>query len=116
MSAPRLVASSIILIMQVMMNPDEAVELLIWGSISSGDDRSLELPHVAPGLSPGSQPHPLARCPMRSRPILAAALLMTFAQPAAAQRAAIQPDSARAQIRTVLRAFYFNLESQNWDA
>jgi hypothetical protein len=29
-------------------------------------------------------------------------------------RAAIQPDSARAQIHAVLRAFYFNLESQNW--
>jgi hypothetical protein len=41
---------------------------------------------------------------------------MVLAQPAAAQRAAIQPDSARAQIRTVLRAFYFNLESQNWEA
>jgi hypothetical protein len=51
------------------------------------------------------------------RPTLAAGvLLMALAQPAPAQRAAIQPDSARAQIRTVLRAFYFNLEHQNWDA
>jgi hypothetical protein len=41
---------------------------------------------------------------------------MALAQPAAAQRTAIEPDSARAQIRTVLRAFYFNLENQNWDA
>jgi hypothetical protein len=41
---------------------------------------------------------------------------MALAQPAAAQRTAIQPDSARAQIRTVLRAFYFNLENQNWEA
>jgi hypothetical protein len=51
------------------------------------------------------------------RPTLTAGvLLMALAQPAPAQRAAIQPDSARAQIRTVLRAFYFNLENQNWDA
>jgi hypothetical protein len=51
------------------------------------------------------------------RPTLAAGvLLMALAQPAPAQRAAIQPDSARAQIRTVLRAFYFNLENQNWEA
>jgi hypothetical protein len=44
------------------------------------------------------------------------ALLMALAQPATAQRAAIQPDSARAQIRGVLRAFYLNLEHQNWEA
>jgi hypothetical protein len=48
--------------------------------------------------------------------LAAGLLLMVVAQPAAAQRAAIQPDSARAQIRAVLRAFYLNLESQNWDA
>ena len=42
--------------------------------------------------------------------------LMALALPAAAQRAAIQPDSARNQIRTVLRGFYSNLESGNWDA
>ena len=42
--------------------------------------------------------------------------LMALALPAAAQRAAIQPDSARTQIRTVLRGFYSNLESRNWDA
>ena len=42
--------------------------------------------------------------------------LMTLALPAAAQRAAIQPDSAQAQIRSVLRGFYSNLESGNWDA
>ena len=41
---------------------------------------------------------------------------MALALPAAAQRAAIQPDSAQAQIRTVLRGFYSNLESRNWDA
>jgi hypothetical protein len=42
--------------------------------------------------------------------------LMALALPAAAQRAAIQPDSAQTQIRTVLRGFYSNLESRNWDA
>ena len=42
--------------------------------------------------------------------------LMALALPAAGQRAAIQPDSAQAQIRTVLRGFYSNLESRNWDA
>jgi len=41
---------------------------------------------------------------------------MVLALPAAAQRAAIQPDSARAQIRTVLRGFYSNMKSGNWDA
>jgi hypothetical protein len=42
--------------------------------------------------------------------------LMALALPASAQRAAIQQDSAQAQIRTVLRGFYSNLESRNWDA
>lgn len=42
--------------------------------------------------------------------------LMAVAMPAAAQQAAIQPDSARTQIRTVLRGFYSNMESGNWDA
>jgi hypothetical protein len=46
----------------------------------------------------------------------AAGLLMALARPAAAQRAAIQPDSAQVRIRTVLRAFYLNLESRNWEA
>jgi hypothetical protein len=51
------------------------------------------------------------------RPTLAAGvLLMSLALPATAQRAAIRPGSARTQIRAVLRAFYLNLESQNWDA
>ena len=52
----------------------------------------------------------------RRSTLAAGALLMALAQPAPAQRAAIQPDSARAQIRTVLRAFYLNLQNQNWDA
>src|SRR6266545_7180658 len=50
------------------------------------------------------------------RTAVAVAGLMALALPAAAQRAAIQPDSAHAQIRTVLRGFYSNLESRNWDA
>jgi hypothetical protein len=45
-----------------------------------------------------------------------AGVLLAFTLPATAQRAAIQPDSAQAQIRTVLRAFYLNLESRNWEA
>ena len=43
-------------------------------------------------------------------------LLTTWALPAAAQQAAMRADSARAQIGAVLRAFYLNLESQNWGA
>jgi hypothetical protein len=51
------------------------------------------------------------------RSIVAAGLLvMTMVLPVTAQTAAIQPDSARAQIRAVLRAFYLNLEAGNWDA
>jgi hypothetical protein len=51
------------------------------------------------------------------RPTLAAGLLlMALARPAAAQGAAIQPDSAHAQIRAVLRAFYLHLQNQNWQA
>jgi hypothetical protein len=43
-------------------------------------------------------------------------LLIALAQPATAQRAASPPDSARAQIGAVLRAFYLHLENQNWEA
>ena len=53
--------------------------------------------------------------PIRRTAVVIAGLL-ALALPAAAQRAAIQPDSAQAQIRTVLRGFYSNLESGNWDA
>lgn len=45
-----------------------------------------------------------------------ATLLLALVQPAAAQQAATPPDSAPAQIRAVLRAFYLNLANQNWDA
>ena len=53
---------------------------------------------------------------MRRLSVTAVFLLMTVAQAATAQQAIIPPDSARAQIRAVLRAFYFHLEHQNWDA
>lgn len=43
-------------------------------------------------------------------------LLMAVAPAATAQQTAIPSDSAPAQIRSVLRAFYFNLANQNWDA
>jgi hypothetical protein len=43
-------------------------------------------------------------------------LLMAVPPPATAQSTAIAPDSARAQIRSVIRAFYLNLANQNWDA
>jgi hypothetical protein len=43
-------------------------------------------------------------------------LLLAVAPAAAAQQITMEPDSARAQIHTVLRAFYLNLANQNWDA
>jgi len=53
--------------------------------------------------------------PIRRTAVVVAGL-MALALPAGAQRAAIQQDSAQAQIRSVLRGFYSNLESRNWDA
>jgi hypothetical protein len=41
---------------------------------------------------------------------------MAFPRLTTAQEVAVPPDSARAQIRAVLRAFYLHLENQNWDA
>jgi len=43
-------------------------------------------------------------------------LLTAFARPASGQQAAQPPDSARAEIRSVLRAFYLHLQNQNWEA
>lgn len=43
-------------------------------------------------------------------------LLMAAPASATAQSTAIAPDSARTQILPVLRAFYLNLASRNWDA
>ena len=45
-----------------------------------------------------------------------ALLSMGMASPARAQDTPVASDSARAQIRLVLRAFYLNLANQNWDA
>jgi hypothetical protein len=54
--------------------------------------------------------------PIRLSALVAGVLITVMAQPASAQTAGVQADSAGAQIRAVLRAFYLNLESQNWDA
>jgi len=43
-------------------------------------------------------------------------MLLALALPATAQRAAVQQDSAEAQLRAVLRAFYFNLAHHDWEA
>jgi hypothetical protein len=43
-------------------------------------------------------------------------MLMALSMPATAQRAAVQQDSAEAQLRAVLRAFYFNLAHHDWEA
>src|SRR5262245_35830952 len=43
-------------------------------------------------------------------------LLMALATPGLAQGPAISPDSARAEIRGVLRAFYLHWTNQNWEA
>lgn len=43
-------------------------------------------------------------------------LLMVAAPLRAAAQSSSAPDSAGAQVRPVLRAFYLNLASQNWDA
>jgi hypothetical protein len=42
--------------------------------------------------------------------------LVRAATPVRAQSSASPPDSAQAQIRSVLRAFYLNYASRNWDA
>jgi hypothetical protein len=39
-----------------------------------------------------------------------------LARSTTAQNTAVPPDSARSQIRAVLRAFYLHLENRNWDA
>jgi hypothetical protein len=48
--------------------------------------------------------------------MLTLGVLLMAAPPATAQETTIAPDSAHAQIRVVLRAFYLNLATQNWDA
>ena len=49
-------------------------------------------------------------------PLLFGLLLAVAPRPASAQTTTIAADSAQAQIRLVLRTFYFNLASHNWDA
>jgi hypothetical protein len=51
----------------------------------------------------------------RSRIPLFATVLIVWTARASAQ-APIQPDSARAQIHTSLRSFYFNLAHHDWEA
>ena len=48
--------------------------------------------------------------------VAAAGMLLTLALPATAQRTTDQQDSAEAQLRGVLRAFYFDLAHHDWEA
>ena len=54
--------------------------------------------------------------PLVRAPLVLALMLSAWTASATAQQSPIQPDSARAQIQTSLRAFYFNLAHQNWEA
>jgi hypothetical protein len=49
-------------------------------------------------------------------PFALALVLSAWTVSATAQQSPILPDSARAQIHTRLRAFYFNLAHQDWEA
>jgi len=49
-------------------------------------------------------------------PLVVALVLSAWTVSATTQQSPIQPDSARAQIHTSLRAFYFNLAHQDWEA
>jgi hypothetical protein len=55
---------------------------------------------------------------MRTRrtTVAAAVILLSCGIPAAAQHPTIQTDSPRAELRTALRAFYFNLAHRDWEA
>jgi hypothetical protein len=53
---------------------------------------------------------------IRRTATLLAAMLTTATIPLAAQHPTAQLDSARAQIHTTLRAFYFNLAHRDWEA
>jgi hypothetical protein len=48
--------------------------------------------------------------------LVLALVLSAWTASASAQQSTIRPDSARAQIHTSLRAFYFNLAHQDWEA
>jgi hypothetical protein len=54
--------------------------------------------------------------PQRLIRLIALILLMGLPRLSGAQEVLPAPDSAQAQIRVVLRAFYLHLENQNWDA
>lgn len=54
--------------------------------------------------------------PLPRAPLVLALVLSAWTVSATAQESPIQPDSARAQIHTSLRAFYFNLAHQDWEA
>lgn len=54
---------------------------------------------------------------IRRTAVMAAGMLTAFAlSSAAAQQTATHADSANTEIRTVLRAFYFNLVHKDWEA
>jgi len=54
---------------------------------------------------------------IRRTAVAAVALLVVLlAQPAAAQRERVEHDSPEAQLRAVLRSFYFNLAHHDWEA
>jgi len=48
--------------------------------------------------------------------LVLATVLSAWTVSGTAQQSPIQPDSARAQIHTSLRAFYFNLAHEDWEA
>jgi hypothetical protein len=50
------------------------------------------------------------------RTTFAAAVMLFAPAPAAAQHPTVPMDSARAELRTTLRAFYFNLAHRDWEA
>jgi hypothetical protein len=54
--------------------------------------------------------------PSRRTALALASLLIAATATAAAQQAPAQPDSTRAQILRTLRAFYFNLAHDDWEA
>lgn len=54
--------------------------------------------------------------PIRPAVVALVGALMTTARPATAQQPRTHPDSSQAQLRTTLRAFYFSLAHQDWEA
>ena len=48
--------------------------------------------------------------------LTAGVFLLTLGRAAVGQESAISPDTARAQIRSVLRAYYMHFENRNWGA